>query len=247
MKTKLTFAALVLTGLLVSNCKSQTGKKENSVVSNQTISVRSNKQIIEDYQRLFSFENYSKNQLPNGWSQYYTGRTGEKPNWLINDDNGNLVLAQRTKDNPNYHFNLIVFDSIQAINMELRVKLKGISGHKDQGGGLVWRFTDADNYYVVRANPLEDNVVLYKVVNGKRSDLAVLGKGRTYGVNVKALGKDWNTLAIRVVDDLFSVYLNTKEIFQVSDKTFRDSGKIGLWTKADAVTYFDDFEVIVFK
>ncbi len=117
----------------------------------------------------------------------------------------------------------------------------------DQGGGFVWRFIDADNYYVVRANPLEDNVVLYKVENGKRTDLPLINKGKTYGVDVEPLGNDWNDMKLTVVDNLFTVYLNNTQIFQVEDKTFTKAGKIGLWTKADAVTYFNDFQVVSIK
>jgi len=126
----------------------------------------------------------------------------------------------------------------------LEVKMKGVKGKMDQGGGFIWRWADKDNYYVVRANPLEDNVVLYKVKNGKRTDLEVLGKGRTYGVEVPALGNDWNDLKLDVKGNLFTVFLNGKEIFQVQDDTFAKAGKVGLWTKADAVSYFDDFQVI---
>ena len=120
-------------------------------------------------------------------------------------------------------------------------------GGMDQGGGFVWRFTDADNYYVVRANPLEDNVVLYKVVKGKRTDLPLVDKGKTYGIEVEPLGNDWNTLKLTVKDNLFTVYLNDKELFQEMDETFIQAGKVGLWTKADAVTYFDDFEITTIK
>jgi hypothetical protein len=190
----------------------------------------------------FDFENYEINKLPNDWSQYLTGR-GDKTDWKIIDDNGNKVLAQLSNKQANYHFNEIVFNDFKAKNVELSVKMKGVTGGNDQGGGFVWRFIDADNYYVVRANPLEDNVVLYKVVNGDRTDLPVLGKGRTYGVDVPALGNDWNNLKIKVVDDLFTVFLNEKEIFKVKDKTFTEAGRVGLWTKSDAVSYFDDFQV----
>ena len=117
----------------------------------------------------------------------------------------------------------------------------------DQGGGFVWRFTDANNYYVVRANPLEDNVVLYKVEKWKRTDLPLIGKGKTYGVNVPKLGSGWNDLKLTVQDDIFTVYLNGKQIFQVKDKTFTNVGKVGLWTKADAVSYFDDFKITAIK
>jgi hypothetical protein len=131
--------------------------------------------------KLFDFENYETGKLPEGWSQYATGK-GNETEWKIVDDNGNKVLAQLSKNNPNYHFNDVVFDGLTAKNVELTVRLKGVAGRMDQGGGFIWRFTDKDNYYVVRANPLEDNVVLYKVEKGVRTDLPLVGKGKTYGV-----------------------------------------------------------------
>ncbi len=191
---------------------------------------------------IFNFEKDEVGKLPAGWSEYFTGK-GDKTEWKIIDDKGNKVLAQLSQGSSNYHFNDVVFDNFKAKDVELTVKMKGVKGRTDQGGGFIWRFIDKDNYYVVRANPLEDNVVLYKVKNGKRTDLPVLGKGRTYGVDVDKLGNDWNTLKLTVKDDLFSVYLNGKQLFQVKDTTFTEAGKVGLWTKADAVTYFDDFEV----
>ncbi len=192
----------------------------------------------------FDFENYALNQLPLDWSQYYTG-TGST-DWKITNDKGNKVLAQIYSENPNSHFNIIVNNQLVAKNMELSVRLKGVTGKHDQGGGFVWRFIDKNNYYVVRANPLEDNVVLYKVEDGKRSDLPLVGKGKTYGTSVEKLGNGWNTLKLTVVDDLFSVFLNGKEIFKVKDNTFPNAGKVGFWTKADAVTYFDDFKINTF-
>ncbi len=191
---------------------------------------------------LFDFENCTVGKLPENWSEYATGR-GEATRWQVVDDHGNKVLAQLSADNPNYHFNVVVFKGFDLKNVEMSVKLKGLAGKMDQGGGFIWRFKDRNNYYVVRANPLEDNVVLYKVKDGKRTDLPIMGKGRTYGVKVKKLGNDWNTLKIKVVDDLFTVYLNGEELFKVQDQTFTGPGKIGLWTKADAQSYFDDFQV----
>ncbi len=192
----------------------------------------------------FDFENYEAGELPQGWSQYVTGN-GDEPDWKIVDDNGNKVLAQLSSANPNYHFNDVVFDGLEATNVELKVRLKGVEGKLDQGGGFIWRFTDKDNYYVVRANPLEDNVVLYKVEDGKRTDLPLVGKGKTYGVETAPLGHGWNNLKLIVEDNLFTIYLNGTELFKVEDDTFTGKGKVGLWTKADAVSYFDDFEVLV--
>ncbi|MCE7056234.1 hypothetical protein LZF95_16245 [Algoriphagus sp. AGSA1] len=189
----------------------------------------------------FDFENYAAGQLPEDWSEYYAGSGSTE--WKIVEDIGNKVMAQLYSDNPNNHFNVTVNNNITAQDMVLSVRLKGVTGNHDQGGGFVWRFSDKDNYYVVRANPLEDNVVLYKVENGKRTDLPLVGKGKTYGVDVEPLGNGWNTLKLVVKDDLFSVFLNNKELFTVQDNTFTEAGKVGFWTKADAVTYFDDFEI----
>jgi hypothetical protein len=223
--------ALIFSCNLAKN-KNVTNKKSNYKV--ETI-----KNLVSE--KNFTFENCELNKIPKGWSQYFIGR-GET-NWKVLDDNGNKVLAQLSDNNPNYHFNEVVFDSFIVKNVELQVQIKGVNGRKDQGGGFIWRFINANNYYVVRANPLEDNVVLYKVVAGERTDLPLIGKGKTYGVDVEPLGNNWNTLKLNVTNKIFTVYLNDKEIFKVKDSTFTKAGKIGLWTKADAVTYFDNLLV----
>ena len=221
-------------------------KSKSEIIQNKKTREATEVAPVQQRDTIFSFENYETGKIPTGWSQYFTGK-GDSTSWKIVEDSGNKVLAQLSDDNPNYHFNEIVFGGFKAKNVELKVKIKGVDGRKDQGGGFVWRFLDANNYYVVRANPLEDNVVLYKVVDGDRTDLPLLGKGRTYGADVETLGNGWNNLRLTVLDDMFTVYLNDKEIFKVKDETFTNAGKIGLWTKADAVTYFDDFQVIVIK
>jgi hypothetical protein len=200
--------------------------------------------VKQEAKKNFDFEKYTANQLPSDWSQYYTGSGGT--DWKIKNDNANKVLAQLYNDNPNGHFNIVVNNELIAKNMELSVRLKGVTGKHDQGGGFIWRFIDKNNYYVVRANPLEDNVVLYKVKDGKRSDLPLVGKGKTYGISVDKLGNGWNTLKLKVEDNLFTVFLNEKELFKVQDNTFPNAGKVGFWTKADAVTFFDDFKITTF-
>lgn len=190
----------------------------------------------------FSFDSYKKGKLPKDWTQFFNGK-GTHTDWKIANEGDNLVMAQLSADNPNLHFNVVVNNNVILKNGELSVKLKALRGKYDQGGGLVWRMQDKNNYYIVRYNPLEDNIVLYKMQNGKRSDLPLVGKGRTYGVKVKADGHKWNTIKVKVQGDLFTVYFNDKEVFKVKDTTFTKAGKIGLWTKADAVTYFDDLKV----
>jgi hypothetical protein len=109
----------------------------------------------------------------------------------------------------------------------------------------VWRYRDKDNYYIVRANALEGNVVLYKVENGKRTDLPLVGKGRTYGMKERVPSGEWGTLRVVARDNHFEVYYNGKKLYDVEDETFKDAGKIGLWTKADSVIYFDDLQINV--
>jgi hypothetical protein len=191
---------------------------------------------------IFDFESSHVNQLPSGWSQYHAGEGAS--DWKVVDDEGNKVFAQLQGDNGNGSiFNIVVNDEIRTKDLVLTVKLKGVSGRHDRGGGLIWRFIDDKNYYIVRANPLENNVVLYKVEKGVRTDLPLVDKGKTYGVTVSKLGDGWNTLTLDVKGDLFTVYLNNTELFMVKDKTFPNSGRIGLWTKSDAVTYFDNFSI----
>ena len=218
-------------------------KKANSANSSKN-KVNKSKQTVQVLQsdKTFTFENYELSKIPSGWTQYYTGKS-HTTDWKIVNDGGNKVLAQLSEEDVSGHFNEIVYDDFMVKNVELKVKVKGVKGERDQGGGFVWRFIDANNHYIVRANPLEDNVVLYKMENGKRTDLPLIGKGKTYGVDVEPLGSGWNDLKLTVVDNIFTVYLNNKKLFQVDDKTFTEAGKVGLWTKADAVTYFDDFQI----
>ncbi len=245
-----TLSILSIGIILLLSCVQPKEEEKNNTDAKQKMKTEQKEAVIEQVpdavDTTFTFESCEVNKLPLSWSQYATGR-GESTEWKVVDDNGNKVLAQVSKDNPNYHFNDVVFDGTEAKNMELTVKMKGVHGRMDQGGGFIWRFTDRNNYYVVRANPLEDNVVLYKVKDGKRTDLPIVGKGRTYGVNVKKLGNGWNTLKLTVQDDLFTVYLNGEELFKVKDQTFTGAGKIGLWTKADAVSYFDDFQIKILE
>ena len=123
----------------------------------------------------------------------------------------------------------------------VEVKFKPVNGKEDQAGGIVWRFQDANNYYVVRGNALEDNVVLYKTVNGKRSSLPVKGRMFGYGVDTKVPKGKWNTLRVDFRGNLFTVLFNGKTLFEVKDDTFKEAGAVGVWTKADSVTLFDDF------
>lgn len=196
----------------------------------------------------FDFDAMEVGRGPVGFTPALSGR-GEPGRWEVvaapDAPSGKQAVAQLDADRTSYRFPVLVLDSVSARDVELSVAGKPISGSKDQAIGLVWRYRDPGNYYVVRANALEDNVVLYKVQDGERTDLPLVGKGRTYGVDVDVPDSTWSTLRVRARGNRFTVYLRDREIFEVEDDTFTAAGKVGLWTKADSVTWFDDFEVVV--
>jgi hypothetical protein len=123
----------------------------------------------------------------------------------------------------------------------VEVKFKPISGSEDRAGGLVWRAKDASNYYVVRANALEGNVVLYKTINGARRSLDIVGQKGGYGVKVPVPANQWHTLRVDFEGTRFKITFNGKPLFEVKDAAIVGPGMVGLWTKADSVTAFDRF------
>lgn len=156
------------------------------------------------------------------------------------------VVAQTSNDRTNGRFPLAILDGVTIASGEVSVMFRPISGEVDQAGGLVWRYKDKNNYYVVRANALENNIVLYKVEGGKRSSLAPKGAAaETYGVKHTVPSGAWSTLGVVFDGNLFIVYFDRMKLYEVEDNTFSEAGKVGIWTKADSVTNFDDFQVSV--
>ena len=125
-------------------------------------------------------------------------------------------------------------------DVEVQVAFKAVRGKEDQGGGIVWRYQDADNYYIARMNPLESNYRVYKVVGGRRMQLGTKE-------DLKILAGEWHVLKIRQIGEHIECWLDGKTYLDVKDKTFAKAGKVGLWTKADAQTRFDDLRVIAAK
>jgi hypothetical protein len=183
-------------------------------------------------------------ESPKGFLFGHTAKSGAPGRWVIQEDGGNRVLAQTDAEATRSRFPVAVLADLQAADVELSVRFRPLSGRIDQAAGLVWRYRDEDNYYVVRANALEDNVVLYKVENGRRTDLAVKGEGRTYGKRAEVPTRQWSTLGLVADGPRFEVYFNGTKLYEVEDETFRQAGAVGVWTKADSVTQFDDLSVV---
>ena len=195
-----------------------------------------------------NFDSAAVGSVPAGWTVAMT-HTGGAPKWeVLKDDTAPSqpnVLAQTSTDRTSGRFPLAIYEKANLTNGALTVKFKPVSGTGDQAAGMVWRYKDPDNYYIVRANALEDNVVLYKVEAGKRISLAPKGTPtKTYGVKHPVPSGVWSTLSVSFQGNLFTVSFNGHKLFEVEDSTFTESGKVGLWTKADSVTYFDDFQAV---
>lgn len=174
-------------------------------------------------QRVWNFDSDAVGRTPAG----FTAAAGT---WNVAADGTGRVLEQSAASEDSV-FNVVLVDDTNYADVDLSVRLKGVAGKVDQGGGVVWRARDARNYYVARFNPLEDNFRVYKVVAGKRTQMQT----------AKVPGdKEWHTLKITMRGSRIECFLDEKSYFAAEDNTFPSPGKIGLWCKADARTYFDD-------
>jgi hypothetical protein len=182
----------------------------------------------------FGFDSEAVGKAPSGFEFGRTG-SGAQGMWVVEAQadapSAPNVLAQTSADATDYRFP-VAFTGPPTKDLRLSVKCKPVSGRVDQACGLIFRVKDADNYYLTRANALEDDVRLYHVVAGKRVQFA-----RWQGA-VKSGA--WHELAVEVEGDHFQVFFDGRKVMDAHDATFGDAGKFGVWTKADSATYFDD-------
>lgn len=197
--------------------------------------------------KVINFDDVRPGATPAGWTVAMT-HNGGAPKWEVRIDESvpskPHVFAQVSNDTTAGRFPLAIWDKVSLQDGTVTVRFKTISGKVDQGAGLVWRYRDPGNYYIVRANALENNVVLYKVENGERRSLAPKGSAsKTYGVKHDVPKQTWSMLSVSFHGMLFTVSFDGHKLFDVEDSTFTGAGKTGLWTKADSVIYFNDFQV----
>jgi hypothetical protein len=185
-----------------------------------------------------SFQADAVGAAPKGWTATSTGKGN--PRWTVEQDQTAPSKSKIVKQSGQAPYPLLLKDDSSIKDGFIAIKFKAIAGSEDRAAGLVWRAKDADNYYVVRANALEDNVVLYKTVNGSRSSLDIVGRKGGYGIDVPVPPNQWHGLRIEFSGGRFKVLYNGKQVFEVEDSTFGGPGKVGLWTKADSVTLFDE-------
>jgi hypothetical protein len=200
--------------------------------------------VVSGATRKVDFSDDTVGQPPKGFEFGHTAKAGAPGKWVVQAEGTNKYLAQIDPDNTRSRFPVAVVSDVMAADVDLSARFKPVSGRVDQAAGLVWRFQNEDNYYLVRANALENNVVLYKVETGTRTDLPVKGEGRTYGKKAQVPSGQWSTLRVVAAGPRFEIFLNGSKLYEVEDTTFTQSGKVGLWTKADSVTQFDDLTIV---
>jgi hypothetical protein len=182
----------------------------------------------DDAKKTWTFEDDQVGMIAKG----FTNEVGE---WRVVEIPEGKVLAQ-TARNPNSVFNVALASDTNAQDVDISVRMKAIAGEYDQGGGLVWRARDAKNYYVARNNPRgSGSYNVYKVVDGKRSMFKGVPLTPTKG---------WHTLRVTMKGDHIECYYDGMKYLDVNDSTFPEAGKIGLWSKSDAQSHFDDLTLI---
>ncbi len=177
------------------------------------------------------FDHAVAGALPTGWT---SGKTGKgEPKWTVEADGTAPSKPNVLKQSGEATYPLCIKEEPRIKDGFVEVKFRPVSGKEDQAGGVVWRCQDQDNYYIARANALEDNVTIYHTVKGKRVSFK--------NVNTKVAPGTWHLLRVDFTGDHFVVSFDGKKVLEATDSTFSGAGKVGLWTKADSVTLFDDF------
>jgi hypothetical protein len=178
-----------------------------------------------------NFDDATPGAAPSGWTATKTGRGEAK--WTIEKDDTAPSKPNVLKQSGEATYPVCLKNETILKDGFVEVKFKPISGKEDQAGGVIWRAKDSDHYYIARANALEDNVTIYHTVKGKRTE-----KKRT---SMKVASNQWHTLRADFRGDHFTVTFDGKKAIEWDDKTFTEAGMVGVWTKADSVTLFDDF------
>lgn len=178
--------------------------------------------------------------LPKGFSTAETASAGTPATWAIaqvgDAPSPPSVFGVVQTNNPKTAYNLAIVDDVSMADVDISVMVKAGTGELDQGGGPIWRITDADNYYIARWNPLENNARFYVVQGGVRSALAK--------VELELPTEEWHSLRVVHEGTHMQLFIDDEPVLQAEDAAHAGPGKIGLWTKADAATMFDDLSVI---
>jgi hypothetical protein len=189
---------------------------------------------------VLGFDKDAVGKLPDGWKAEGTNQKGPVATWQVVEDatapsKPNVLALSKTNHDSGGTFNLCWTDRVRFTDGTIEVKFKPVSGKEDQGGGLIWRVKDRDNYMIARMNPLEDNFRVYYVKDGSRHQIE--------SAKAKVEVGTWHTMRIEQHGDHVVCFLDGKEYLNAKDDHMQGEGGIGLWTKSDAVSSFDDLTV----
>ena len=178
-----------------------------------------------------NFDDAKPGEPPPGWTATQTG--SGKARWTIEKDETAPSKPNVLKQSGEAKYPVCLKTDTSLKDGFVEVKFKPVAGKEDQAGGVVWRAQDADNYFIARANALEDNVTIYHTIKGLRVAFK--------NVDTKVASGVWHTLRVDFAGDKFSVTFDGTKVIEATDGSFAEAGKVGVWTKADSVTLFDDF------
>jgi hypothetical protein len=178
-----------------------------------------------------SFDNFKAGAAPPGWTATQTGSGSAK--WSVEKDDSAPSKPNVLKQSGDATFPVCIKNDTNLKDGFVEVKFKPVAGKEDQAGGVIWRVQDANNYYIARANALEDNVTIYHTINGKRVAFK--------SINTKVTSGVWHTLRVDFQGNKFTVTFDGNKVIEATDESFANAGKVGVWTKADSVTEFDNF------
>ena len=179
-----------------------------------------------------NFDDAKPGAAPAGWTATKTGSGAAK--WTVEKDDSAPSKPNVLKQSGEATYPVCIKDDTSLKDGFVEVKFKPVSGKEDQAGGVIWRAQDANNYYVARANALEDNVTIYHTIKGRRVSFK--------NANTKVAPGVWHTLRVDFSGNKFTVTLDGKKVIEANDDSFSAAGQVGVWTKADSVTLFDDFD-----
>jgi hypothetical protein len=178
-----------------------------------------------------NFDDLKPGAQPPGWTATRTGSGDAK--WTVVADDSAPSKPNVLKQSGEATYPVCIKNDTNIKDGFVEVKFKPISGKEDQAGGVIWRCLDADNYYIARANALEDNVTIYHTIKGRRVSFK--------NTDTKVASGAWHTLRVEFLGNKFAVIFDGKKVIEATDDSFSATGKVGVWTKADSVTLFDDF------
>ena len=167
--------------------------------------------------------------------EFAVSGSGSPGEWSVVRDDATQALAQTGADPTDDRFPLAIYRPFSGRNVYVSIRFMPVSGNIDRAGGVIVRLTSAGDYYLARANALENNVRFYRVIGGKRQMIAGVDAPVTSGV--------WHTLGVAARDDRFIILFNGRELFGASDPMLSGPGRVGMWTKADSVTWFESIKI----